>query len=201
MGVPVKARGFTLVEVLVALAVFALLAAAAVAILAWAGDQQAALRARMERLGELQRAHALLKADLSQAAVRRTRLPDGGIARNAFDAAPPGDLSRPLLGFVRRGRENPDAEPRASLQYVEYRVVDGRLERSARPALDGTAAAAPQVLLTGVEDVRAGFYSHGQWSDGWIGGAQALPRAVRLDLRLRDFGPVRQVFVLPEAPP
>lgn len=196
-----KARGFSLIEVLVALAVFALVAAAGVAILAWAGDQQAVVRERMDRLADLQRTHALLKSDLSQAAVRQTRDTGGVIARNAFDAAPPGDLSHPLLAFVRRGHDNPDGESRASLQYVEYRIVEGRLERSARPALDGAAAAAPQVLLTGIETARAGFYSHRQWSDGWIGGAQALPEAVRLDLRLRGTGDVRQVFALPDASP
>jgi general secretion pathway protein J len=192
--------GFTLVETLVALAVFARLSAAAVGILAWAADQQGVVRARMDRLAELQRAHALLATDLSQVAVRPTRRSDGIAERDAFKAATPGDGSRPLLAFVRRGWDNPDAMPRASLQYVEYRLVEGRLERSTRPALDGTSAGAPQVLLRGVGPSRLAFYSHRQWSDGWIGGAQALPQAVALELELEGIGPVRQVFALPEAP-
>lgn len=194
-----NARGFTLVEVLVALAVFAVLATGGVALLAWTADQQTAVRTRMDRLGELQRAHALLKADLSQAAVRRTRGADGGVERNAFNAAAPGDARRPLLAFVRRGWSNPDAAPRASMQYVEYRLVDGRLERAARTMLDGAAAGDPQVVLRDVESARAYFYSYGQWSDGWIGGATALPNGVRLELQLGDIGAVRQVFALPEA--
>lgn len=190
--------GFTLVEVLVALSIFALLAAAAVGVMAWSADQQSAVRARMERMAELQRAHALLKADLSQAALRRTRGDDGVAERSAFAAAPPGDRTQPLFGFARRGWSNPDAAPRASMQYVEYRVIDGRLERSARTLLDGAAAGAPQVLLDGVESVRVHFHAYRQWSDGWGGGVTVLPQAVMLELQLRDLGPVRQVFLLPE---
>ncbi|ADV26793.1 general secretion pathway protein J [Pseudoxanthomonas suwonensis 11-1] len=197
---PAHARrrgGFTLVEVLVALSVFALLATAAVGVMAWSADQQGAVRARMERLAELQRAHALLEADLSQAALRRVRRGNGVAEASAFVAAPPGDRIRPLLGFVRHGWENPDAAPRASMQYVEYRLVDDRLERSTRPWLDGAASGPPQVVLEGVESVRTHFHAYRQWSDGWGGGLTSLPRAVMLEVQLRDLGRVRQVFLLP----
>lgn len=194
-----RQAGFTLIEVLVALAIFAIVAGTAVGLLAWAADQRAAVRTKMDRLAQIQIAHALLTSDLGQAAVRPTRRGDGSSERNAFNAAPPDDRMRPMLGFVRRGWENPGMQARASLQYVEYRLVDGRLERSTRSALDGTAGSDPQVVLDDVRAVRAWFYSYGNWSDGWIGGAQALPQAVRLDIELNDLGMVRQVFVLPEA--
>lgn len=192
-----RQRGFTLVEVLVALSMFALLATAAVGVMAWSADQQGAVRARLERLSQLQRAHALLEADLSQAALRRVRRSDGGAEASAFIAAPPGERLRPLLGFVRHGWDNPDAAPRPSLQYVEYRVVDGRLERSIRPQLDGSGSLPPQVVLEGVQSVRTRFYAYRQWSDGWGGGITTLPRAVALELELDGIGPVRQVFLLP----
>lgn len=191
-------RGFTLVEMLVGLAIFAVIAAAGVGVMAWSADQQAAVRARMDRLGQVQRAHALLKADLSQVALRQVRSDDAGMQRNAFNAAPPGNGERSLFAFVRRGWSNPDAVSRASMQYVEYRITDGRLERSARTMLDGAALSAPQVLLDDVVSVRAHFYSYRQWSDGWIGGPTALPRAVMLDMELRDLGSMRQVYVLPD---
>ncbi|KAB8169623.1 prepilin-type N-terminal cleavage/methylation domain-containing protein, partial [Lysobacter maris] len=53
-------RGFTLIEMLVALAIFAMISAAAVAVMAYAADNQGVVRARMERLGEFQRARSLL---------------------------------------------------------------------------------------------------------------------------------------------
>ncbi|MFN3514111.1 MAG: type II secretion system minor pseudopilin GspJ [Phenylobacterium sp.] len=189
-------KGFTLVEMLVALFVFALLAAAGVAMMGFAADNQAAVRGRMDRLADFQRARALLKADLEQAAVRRTRDPAGAAARDAFMGADP--KSGALLAFVRRGWDNPDAAPRASLQYVEYRVTEGRLERRARPALDGAPLGDAQVLVDGVETAQVEFYAQGAWRPTWTtSGEVALPQVVRLDLTLRSIGEVRQLFLLP----
>ena len=71
-----RQRGFTLLEVMVSLAIFGLIAAAGVAVMAYAADSQQALRERMARLGEFQRARALLRTDLSQAATRLARRTD-----------------------------------------------------------------------------------------------------------------------------
>lgn len=191
-------RGFTLVEMLVALAVFGLLSTASVMVLAHAVDQQDAVRTHIDRLAELQVAHGLLQADLSQAAKRRTRRADGGADRHAFNASPH-DPRRPLLAFVRHGWSNPDGTPRASLQYVEYRIADGRLERSTRGDLDGARTGSPQVLLTGVRSASIAFHAQGRWNDGWIGGLDALPDALALELELERIGRVRQVFLLPGA--
>ncbi len=196
MSRPSASRGFTLVEMLVALVVFALLSAATVGLLAYTADQQAAVRARIERVAELQLAGNLLRADLSQVAVRRVRGVDGTPERAAFVASPH-DSRHPLLAFSRRGWSNPDAAPRPALQYVEYRIVDDRLERRARQHPDGAEAGAPQVLLQGLHNARIAFHSHAQWSDGWAGGTTDLPDAVRLEFELDGIGPVRQLFLLP----
>lgn len=77
-------------------------------------------------------------------------------------------------------------------------MVDGRLERSARPALDGAVAGPPQVVLRGVRSAVVGFHYRAQWSDGWSGGLDALPDAISLELDLEQWGRVRQLFLLPE---
>jgi general secretion pathway protein J len=198
-GSAAKAAGFTLVEMLVALLIFALLSAVGVGVMAYAADNQGVIQARMARLGEFQRARGLLQADLAQAAVRRVRGRDGSTARNAFvgrtDGAPPN--GEPLLALVRRGWANPDGEPRASLQYVEYRIVDGQLERASRAALDGAATGAPQVLLTGIREASIEYHYRGRWNRGWAGGAEALPDGLRLTLELAGLGRVEQLFLLP----
>lgn len=194
--------GFTLVEVLVALSAFALLAAAGVALLSWSADQQSTVRARLDRLAELQRAVGLLRSDLSQALPRRVREADGRAARAAFQAAPVTTPSETdLFTFVRAGWENPDNVPRPSLQRVRYRLHRGRLERLAFAAIDGGRKGEPQVLLTDIERVQVRYFDRHRWSDGWGGGITRLPRAVELDLQLRDLGRVRQVFLLPEPAP
>lgn len=195
-----RASGFTLVELLVAVAAFALLAAAGVGVLAYAADNQQLLSVRMERLAEFQRARALLQADLAQAAVRRVRGADGTPARSAFVGSyvrGGGNHAGPLFALVRRGWSNPDADARPSLQYVEYRLVDGRLERSVRNALDGAGPGTPQVLLAGVRSLALDYRLEGEWIDGWPGGAEQLPEALRLQLDLDGFGPVAWWFLLP----
>lgn len=194
------ARGFTLVELLVAVAVFALLAAAGVAMLAYAADNQRLLGERMQRLAQFQRARALLQADLAQAAVRRVRGADGTPARSAFvgsHARARSDQAGPLFALARRGWSNPDLEARPSLQYVEYRLVEGRLERSVRTALDGAAPGQPQLLLDGVRALSVDYMSRGQWSDGWGGGANDLPQALRLNLEVDGLGRMAWWFLLP----
>jgi general secretion pathway protein J len=80
--------GFTLVEVLVALAIFALLAGAGALVLSQTIDTRFALRAETDRIGDLQRMHAMLKADLAQAAPRRVRAPTGRSRPNGFHHQP-----------------------------------------------------------------------------------------------------------------
>ncbi len=194
------ARGFTLLEVMVALALFGLIAAAGVGVMAYAADSRDILRERMDRLGQFQRARALLRADLSQAAVRLVRRADGSSTRDAFIGGRPGEPG-PLFAFVRRGRENRGAAPRASLEYVEYRIVDGRLERSARAAVDGASPPPAQVLLEGITWARVAYLDRDSWNDGWHGGAASLPAAVELELDLEAIGRVRQRFLLPGSAP
>jgi general secretion pathway protein J len=195
-----RMQGFTLVEMLVALMVFGLLCAAGVAVMAYTVDNQGQVAARMDRLGEFQRTRSLMKQDLAQAAVRRVRQADGSAVRSAFSGAPlAGDGI--VLEFTRRGWDNPEAQPRASLQHLRYRLVDGSLLREAHAALDGTPATKTQTLLSGVELVSVSYFQRGQWLPGWPGARDALPQAVRVDLVLEDYGPVQQLFLVPGGRP
>lgn len=189
-------KGFTLVEMMVALLIFGLVSAAGVAVLSFSVDNQQVVRARSHRLAEIQRARSALKADLAQAATRRTRGEDGRPAARNLTGGEQA-VGGPLLQLVRRGWDNPDAAPRASLQAVEYRLAEGRLERRTRRALDGAAWSPPQVLLTGVREAKVAFRVGGQWLETLPNGAhQPLPQAVRLDLTLDDYGPLSQLFVV-----
>lgn len=188
-------RGFTLVEMLVSLLVFGLLCAAGVAVMAYTVDNQGQVGARMDRLGEFQRTRSLLKQDLAQAAVRRVRAADGSVRRSAFSGAPlaGGDV---VLEFTRRGWDNPESEPRSSLQRVRYRHVDGAIIRESYAAVDGAPVAKTQTLMTGVSEVSVNYSHRGQWLPGWPGSRDELPQAVRIDVVLDDFGPIQQLFLV-----
>jgi general secretion pathway protein J len=187
--------GFTLVEMLVSLFVFSLLATAGVAVMAFTVDNRDGVSDRLQRLGELQRASALLRQDLSQAAPRRVRDGRGQAARSAFVGAPEG-IGNPLLAFTRRGWENPEQLPRASMQHVAWRLVDDRLERLAMPALDGATPGPAQVVLDGVSELRLAYRHRGQWSPAWPGGPASVPDAIELRMQVEGVGELRQVFVL-----
>ncbi|MCE3289311.1 MAG: gspJ [Caulobacter sp.] len=192
-----RRSGFTLVEMLVALLVFGLLAAAGAAVMGSTLTSQSAVKSRVERFADFQRLRATLRADLAQAAPRRTRDTTGVPAGVAFIGGDPwGANSERLFVVVRRGWENPDGAPRPSLQYVEYRLSDGRVERRVRAALDGTALGPAQVLLDGVDRSQVAFLHQGVWQASWKGQTGVeLPRAVRLDLTVQGLGPVTQLFL------
>ena len=190
-----RRAGFTLVEVLVALLIFALIAAAGATVLGLSIDNRFAVKAATDRTADFQRTRALLQADLGQATARRTRGPTGRPGQQPIGGAQaPGD---PVLVLTRAGWSNPAGRPRPSLQRVEYRLVDDRLERRVSGYLDGARAGAPQVLYRGVSDLEVGFIQDGRDAPGFITTAERpLPDAVRVTMTLEGYGPVSQLFLV-----
>jgi general secretion pathway protein J len=191
--------GFTLVEMLVALAALALVATAGVALTTFAGDANAAIAQREAAARDILRLRASLKADLGQAAPRRARDASGRKPQMAL-LGPPDIQGETFLALVRRGWDNPGEEDRSALQYVEYRFTGDRIERAWRRHVDGSPLQTPQVLIEGVRDVRVAYLQYDQWLNAWSGSPQRpLPRAVRIDLTLLDGGEMTQLLLLPEA--
>lgn len=187
------AAGFTLVEVMVALMIFAMIAVAGVSLLAFSVRAQRATGVAADDMAAVNRLSAILTADLAQAQDRPTR-DMGGARLPAFAGANGGD---PLLRFVRGGWSNPDGAARADLQKVEYRFVDGAVERIGYPALDGAAAIAPAVILNGVRAVTVRFRYGGAWADRWDGTAGApLPQAAELVATRQDGTQWRMLFLV-----
>jgi general secretion pathway protein J len=187
-------NGFTLVELLVSLFIFGMLSAAGVALLSFSVRAQEAADARLGDLADFRRAGALLTGDLAQAAPRLAR--DGaGTARPAFEGRG-GEQGGVALAFVRRGWENLDDTPRASLQRVEYSLADGRLERRVYPRLDGSAPLAATTMVEGVRRIRLRYRDgEGNWRERWDPTkATELPRAVELVMDARGSGTTRQLF-------
>jgi general secretion pathway protein J len=177
--------GFTLVELLVSLFIFGMLSAAGVALLSFSVRAQEAAEARLGDLADFRRAGALLAGDLAQAAPR--------LARDMAGNARPAGV---VLAFVRRGWENLDDTPRPSLQRVEYRVTEGRLERRVYPRLDGAAPLPATTVAEGVRRVRFRYRDgEGNWRERWDPTkATELPRAVELVMDAEGSGTTRQLF-------
>lgn len=189
-----RRAGFTLVEVLIALAVFALIGGAGALVLSQAVDSRFAVKTASDRIAEIQRARALMRADIGQAVGRRTRTPTGRpLPQPMVAGQAPGE---PLLVLTRAGWSNPGEEARPSLQRVEYRLVEDRLERRASRYLDGARPGPPQVLFRGVRQARATFVRDGSEAPAYIVSPdRPLPDAVKISLTLDGYGPVDQLFL------
>ncbi|MGA9580564.1 MAG: type II secretion system minor pseudopilin GspJ [Allosphingosinicella sp.] len=189
-----RQEGFTLAELLVSLFIFGLLSAAGVALLSFSVRAQEVAEARLDDLADFRRAGALLAGDLAQAAPRMAR-DSTGTSRPAFDGLG-GEQGGVVLAFVRRGWENLDDTPRASLQRVEYRLEGGRLERRVYPRLDGAEALPATTVVDDVRRIRLRYRDlEGAWRERWDPTkATELPRAVELVMDSEGSGTTRQLF-------
>ena len=191
----VVANGFTLIEVMISLAIFGLLSAAGVAILAFSVRAQGATGAKLDDVSALARVTASLSADLAQAVVRPTRNEAGDLIP-AFTGES-GSSAALMLRLVRAGWSNLDDARRSSEQKVEYRLTDGRLDRIAYPMLDGADAMPPATLLTDVRQVGLRYRLDGAWSDRWQGTPRApLPQVLELRILRTDGTEFRQLFLV-----
>ena len=105
--------GFTLVEMLVAMLIFAMLAVAGVGLLRESVDLQAAIDNRLDRISAEERVAALFTADLGQA-IARPQVGLGESRQLSFSG------TSSSVSLIRGGWANPDGLPRSSLQRVEW---------------------------------------------------------------------------------
>jgi len=198
----VRARGFTLLELLVAIAVLALLSALSFRGLSSVLDTEARLQGESRLWNDLSLCFAQLDEDLSMAVDRPVRGRDGAempalllAGRDGGSAAVEGAQ----LVFTRLGRGE-GGIAQSMPRRVGYRLREGRLEYLLWPAPDIAPGARPAVyvLLENVGDVRwQALDAQGRWLDAWpVGTASDLPRAVALRLTVPGGGEVSRLVAL-----
>jgi general secretion pathway protein J len=200
--------GFTLLELLVAMAIFAIIGAMALGGLNAVVGQEIQTRAQAERLATLQRALRLMATDFGSADPRYIRDVLGTEHENPLQAEGRGDF---LIRLTRGGWPNPALLPhRGTLQRVQYRLEDGKLLREYWPVLDIGALGQParsEELLTGVNDVKLLFYDTTQGTGEWVqqwpplrtagGTAAGRPGAIQVTLDLDDWGEIERLIEVP----
>ncbi|MBF9152563.1 type II secretion system minor pseudopilin GspJ [Novosphingobium jiangmenense] len=186
-------NGFTLVEMLVALALFAVIATGALGLLRFSVDAELASRDKTESIANERRFLSVWTADMAQAVPRPSR-DQSGTPRPAFEANSEGVLIR----FTRSGWDNVDGAPRPGLQKVEYRITAKALVRAGYPYPDGAAPeAGADVLPLSSPPVVRFRTKDGNWRDRWDPQLSTeLPVAIELLVPQRGLPPLRVVSLV-----
>jgi len=193
--------GFTLLELLVALAIFSLIAVMAYGGLETVLNQQAQTEANAESLAGLQKTYLVVQRDIEQAVPRAIR--------DEF-----GDEQAPLVGttlfqLTRGGWNNPVDQPRSTLQRVGYSLEERQLIRYAWIVLDRAQDSKPvrQPLIDDIASMAVRYLDNaGNWQEQWPPEqtgqnppptALDLPRAIEITLEHARFGTLVWLFQLP----
>lgn len=173
-------NGFTLVEMMVALFIFAILSVAGVIMLRSAVDSDEITAENLGQMAEMQRFVSLMEADLSQTLPRPYR--DDRSDRMPAFASETGGPEAAFLKFTRGGQSNINGQARSNLERVEYRLTEGNLERWRYRMTDGGTIDPPAVLLSSIDALEVRFRDkRGLWSDRWTTERLAdLPRAIEI---------------------
>jgi general secretion pathway protein J len=188
--------GFTLLELLVAMAVFSTLAAVAYAGLGAVSEQQQRLTARSDAFAEVQRALRLFERDVRFANHR-------GI-RDALGSPLPAVLADAQQEGLELTRSVQFDDQGPGLVRIAYRLNDGALVREQWPVLDRMPQHEPQVtvLLESITNAQWRFLDGGQWRSTWPAGqlrqreVVSLPAAVELTLETDRGESYRRVVAL-----
>lgn len=194
--------GYVLLELLIALAIFTLLAAAAFGGLAAVARARAAVAIEADALRALQRAVSAFDRDLGGARARPVR-GNGGERHAAL-------IGTPIAIELSTSAYASSATPTPALARVAWRLEGGALLRLRSPVLD-RAPASPwtrQATLADVGALRLRYRSRsGVWRDDWPprdgpeAGAESLPRAIEWRLQGEGIGSIVRVIELPDGPP
>lgn len=195
-----RVHGFTLVEVLVATAVFAIMSA-----LAWGGlnavlRTRAALTAEQQDFATTLRTVGMLERDLLGAVARPVR-------GNYGEPLPALQGDGDHLELTRLGFASALTESRSNLERVVYQQDGNTLKRGRYAVLDRAAGSVPEftTVRDRVRRLRLRYLdAQGQWREAWPrrdDKPEALPRAVEFRLDIDGVGEIGRIIELPSSGP
>jgi general secretion pathway protein J len=211
-----RSRGFTLLELLVAIAVLAVVGALGYRGLNSVLEAEARLQAESRRWSDIALLFSQLSEDLTMAVGRTTRdatdltgpalvltastgtVVDAGSAMASSGATVAGTEAQLVVTRLGIGE---GTAPQSAPRRVGYRLRDGALEYLVWPDLDvapGTTPAAYELLRRGRSEVAKALDVDGRWTPVWPANrpASALPHAVSVRVTLVDGGEITRIVPL-----
>ncbi|MCP4700044.1 MAG: type II secretion system minor pseudopilin GspJ [Gammaproteobacteria bacterium] len=197
----IRLSGFTLLELLIALAVFSVLATMAYSGLNTVLEANAQTARQAELLAALQMTFTRLGRDLEQQINRPVRDEFGEV-----QAALQGISTQ--MEFTRAGWRNPLGQKRSSLQRVAYYREENTFYRAHWPVLDRVRDSKPAItpLLKEIDEFSLRYLDETlQWHTEWppLASQKPLrPKAVEVSLSINGWGHLTRLFGLPfDIPP
>ena len=181
--------GFTLLEVLLAIGITALIGVSTYTLLSQTLRTRDHLSSQAEQLREVQLASTLIQNDFRQIASR--------VIRDQFGDHQPslrlgGYSQYGFVEFTRDGVSNPLKLKRSNYQRVSYELSDDQLIRHSWVVLDQAPDSTPreQVLLSGIVSAEVKVYSGDGWLTSWPQEEanptpktlSAMPKAISLEI-------------------
>jgi general secretion pathway protein J len=203
-----RQRGFTLIELMVAVFITAVLFAIGYGAVNQAVKNREALEQQQERLLAVQTTMRTIAQDVNQLALRPIRDPNGNELLPVIVAT--GSNQQRLVELTRGGWANPAGVQRPALQRVVYLFEENTLRRQYWPVLDPLLSTEPitKDLCTGVKSVTFRYMDVSRtWRDTWppataVANARQLnlrlrPIAIEVTLELNDWGKIVRVLEVP----
>ncbi|WP_232312902.1 type II secretion system minor pseudopilin GspJ [Enterovibrio coralii] len=196
-----RTKGFTLIEVLLALAIFAMVGLGVQQVFSGVLNSNEQTQEAGDSLKTLQRALIIMDSDFRQMMARQYR--NGGeeaeeklleFGDDLLDSESQG------IRFVRGGWVNPQQLfPRGEVVKVGYRIQDDTLERIRWMYADDSSAVEPAVMpvMDGVKDISFEVLGEDSWTKNWDAPMQ-MPKALRVKLDTERYGELTRVYILPE---
>lgn len=196
-------RGFTFIEMLLAVAIFALVGLASVAVLDSVTRSDEASRAATLRLQQLQRAMMVIERDFWQISQRQIRVNgEAPVAQTLAGAVNWIESDDDGISFSHAGWTNPGMVlARSEVQLVGYRLKERQLQRMYYLYPDAVTGTEPNVqpLLEDIDELKFRYLvkedGQEQWKEFWDQGN--WPLAVKMTLKSPQLGVIERVFGLP----
>ncbi len=193
--------GFTLVEVLIALFIFAIISVGATSALTASLRGKTQMNTHLQQVSKLENMRALLRSDMASIALVQRREPYGNPEPYILKSS--GDM---LLDFTRTGRSNPGGlSKRGELQHVAYVFEQGQLIRRSFSQINPAPQSGhiDRVLMEGLARAELQFFSHTNGYGLYLEQISLQPeqptnllRAVKLELELDTGETLTQYFEL-----
>lgn len=195
-------KGFTLIEILIALTIFAIIATITSSVLYYAFNIRTRVTAEAEQLNRLQLAISLIRQDTFQAVDRAVRGNDMKLFAS-FIGQPK------LLELTRDGNLNPQSlEKRSTLKRIALVCEGDKLVRRTWESLDviDKNKFESRVLLTHLSECQFNYLNQTlQVLNDWRqtvsqdNQKENLPKAIQLNISLKPWGKMNLLFLIPGA--